>query len=203
MSNQIGELFKILGKNEVFANYVKEIENGKTNQEIIDIALNDEALMCTLTLVVSDVEVIKNKMDVIIGQKRKNHEKKIANETKEKSNVVIKDNKSNTCESSSQNSKENTEMNRSFSVDSSLFSGTYVKENTEMNRSYSTDSSLFSGTYMKENTNVKTDDEEEIFEFKSAPINPDNVVVFFDKFYYLEKVDHMLRLVTKDFEFYY
>ena len=88
MSNQIGELFKILGKNEIFANYAKEIENGKTNQEIIDIAVNDEALMCSLTMVVSDVEVIKNKMDVIIGQKRKNYEKKIVSEIKEKSNVV-------------------------------------------------------------------------------------------------------------------
>jgi DNA-directed RNA polymerase subunit N (RpoN/RPB10) len=96
MSNQIGELFKILGKNEIFANYAKEVENGKTNQEIIDIAVNDEALMCTLTMVISDVELIKNKMEVIIGQKRKNYEKKIASETKEKSIVVDTKSVSNT-----------------------------------------------------------------------------------------------------------
>jgi len=81
MNNNIGELFKTLGKNEIFSNYVMEIDNGKNNKEIIDIALNDEALMCTLTMIVSDIEIIKNKMDIIIGQKRKSYEKK-NNETK-------------------------------------------------------------------------------------------------------------------------
>jgi len=158
MSNQIGELFKILGKNEVFANYVKEIENGKTNQEIIDIALNDEALMCTLTLVISDVEVIKNKMDVIIGQKRKNHEKKIANEGK--SNVV------DSLQSSKKNGKESL-------------------------------------TKTEDNDESESDGEtEEVIEFISKPINPDNVVVS-NNIFYMEKVNHLFRLVTREFEFYY
>ena len=143
MSNQIGELFKILGKNEVFANYVKEIENGKTNQEIIDIALNDEALMCTLTLVVSDVEVIKNKMDVIIGQKRKNYEKKIVSELKEKSIVVD-------TKSLIQDEKEEDK----FSI------------------------------------------------FNNKPINFDNVV-WLNDYIYLERVNHLIRLVTTEFEMYY
>jgi len=50
------------------------------------------------------------------------------------------------------NKNDNTEKNRSVSVDSSLFSGAYAKENTEKNRSVSVDSSLFSGAYAKENT---------------------------------------------------
>jgi hypothetical protein len=76
MSNNIGELFKILGKNEIFANYVKEIENNKSIDEIIELALNDDVLMEQLTVVVSDVSVIKNKMEVIIGQKKKSYDKK-------------------------------------------------------------------------------------------------------------------------------
>jgi hypothetical protein len=75
MSNKIGDLFKLLSKNEIFTNYIKDIENGKTNQEIVNSALNNEQLMQDLTSIVDDVEVIKNKMDIIIGQKRKNYEK--------------------------------------------------------------------------------------------------------------------------------
>lgn len=147
MSNQIGELFKILGKNEIFANYVKEIENGKTNQEIVDFALNDESLMCSLTMVVSDVEIIKNKMDVIIGQKRKNHEKKIANETKEAEKSIVVDTKS-----------------------------------------------------LSEEDLVET--EEEVIEFKYKPINPDNVI-WLNNYIYMERVDHLMRLVTTEFEIFY
>jgi len=146
MSNQIGELFKILGKNEIFANYVKEIENGKTNQEIVDFALNDEALMCSLTMVVSDVEIIKNKMDVIIGQKRKNHEKKIANETKEAEKSIVVDTKS-----------------------------------------------------LSEEDLVE---KEEVIEFKHKPINPDNVI-WLNNYIYMERVDHLMRLVTTEFEMFY
>jgi len=150
MSNQIGELFKILGKNEIFANYAKEIENGKTNKEIIDISLNDETLMSILLVVVSDIEIIKNKMDVIIGQKRKSYEKKI-------SNLV----------NSSQSSMENDQY--------------VTKEKDE-----------------DENNLTKTHYDE----FKYNPINPDNVVVS-NNLFYMEKVDNWLRLVTREFEFYY
>lgn len=151
MSNQIGELFKILGKNEIFANYVKEIENGKTNQEIVDFALNDESLMCSLTMVVSDVEIIKNKMDVIIGQKRKNHEKKITNETKESEKSIIVDTKS-----------------------------------------------------LSEEDLVETEEveKEEVIEFKHKPINPDNVI-WLNDYIYMERVDHLMRLVTTEFEIFY
>ena len=155
MSNQIGELFKILGKNEIFANYAKEVENGKTNQEIIDIAVNDQALMCSLTMVVSDVEVIKNKMDVIIGQKRKNYEKKIANEVKEKCIIV----------------------------DSQSVSKTDDKNNL---------------------TEIETNEieKEEVIEFKHNPINPDNVI-WINKYIYMERVEHLMRLVTTEYEMFY
>ena len=152
MSNQIGELFKILGKNEIFANYVKEIENGKTNQEIVDFALNDEALMCSLTMVVSDMEIIKNKMDVIIGQKRKNYEKKIANETKE---------------------AETKEAEKSIVEDTKCLS---------------------------EEDLVET--KEEVIEFRHKPINPDNVI-WLNNYIYMERVDHLMRLVTTEFEIFY
>ena len=76
MSNNIGELFKVLGKNETFANYVKEIENGKSTNEIIDFAVNDNDLMEQLMTLVSDVAIIKSKMEVIIGQKKRSFEKK-------------------------------------------------------------------------------------------------------------------------------
>lgn len=79
MSNNIGELFKFLGNNETFTNYIKEIENGKSINEIVDLATNDEELMEKLTALVSDVSLIKNKMEVLIGQKKKSFDKK--NET--------------------------------------------------------------------------------------------------------------------------
>lgn len=71
----IGELFKTLGKNEVLENYCKEMENGASNNEILEEALNNEELMTLLRNIINDDSVIKNKMDVIIGQKRKAFEK--------------------------------------------------------------------------------------------------------------------------------
>jgi hypothetical protein len=161
MSNQIGELFKILGKNEIFANYVKEIENGKTNQEIVDFALNDEALMCSLTMVVSDVEIIKNKMDVIIGQKRKNHEKKIVNETKEAEKSIVVDTKSLSKTDSDEDLVE-----------------------------------------IEEDEKDEKDEKEEVIEFKHKPINLDNVI-WLNNYIYMERVDHLMRLVTTEFEMFY
>lgn len=79
----IGELFKILGKNEKFSNYCKEIENGKSINEIIEMAMNDIELMTILNNIIEDNEVIKNKMEVIIGQKKKVYEKNKIIENKE------------------------------------------------------------------------------------------------------------------------
>ena len=45
-------------------------------------------------------------------------------------------------------------LSEDLSVVSRIFSKAYAKENTEMNRSFSGDSSLFSGVSTKENTLV-------------------------------------------------
>jgi hypothetical protein len=71
----IGELFKTLGKNEIFNELCKKIEYGSSNNDIIEDAINNEELMNILKQIIEDVNVIKNKMDVLIGQKRKTFEK--------------------------------------------------------------------------------------------------------------------------------
>lgn len=69
----IGELFKFLGANEVFASLCKEIE--KTNQQIIEDMFLNETVMDDLRKFVSDDSIIKSKMDILIGQKRKSQNK--------------------------------------------------------------------------------------------------------------------------------
>jgi hypothetical protein len=69
----IGELFKFLGANEVFASLCKEIE--KTNQQIIEDMFLNETVINDLRKIVSDDSIIKNKMDILIGQKRKSQNK--------------------------------------------------------------------------------------------------------------------------------
>lgn len=83
----IGELFKTLGKNEIFNGLCKKIENGLTNNEIIDEAINNEELISILKNIIDDIDVIKNKMDVIIGQKRKGFEKQF--EKKKNENLKL------------------------------------------------------------------------------------------------------------------
>jgi ABC-type Zn2+ transport system substrate-binding protein/surface adhesin len=91
----IGELFKNLGKNEIFANYCNEITNEKTNNEIINLALNDENLMSILKNIINNEEIIKNKMDIIIGQKRKTLEKLNNKKIIEVKNIIVEKNKDN------------------------------------------------------------------------------------------------------------
>jgi inosine/xanthosine triphosphate pyrophosphatase family protein len=138
MSNKIGDLFKLLSKNEIFTNYLKDIEHNKTNEDIINSALNNEQLMQELTNIVDDVGIIKNKMDIIIGQKRKNYEKE-REKLKEK-NEILED--------------------------------------------------------------VQNIEESETIEFKYLPINPEKVV-WLNNYTYLERIDHMMRLVTTEYEMYY
>ena len=69
----IGELFKFLGANETFASLCKEIE--KTNQQIIEDMFLNESVMNDLRKIVSDDSIIKSKMDILIGQKRKSQNK--------------------------------------------------------------------------------------------------------------------------------
>ena len=80
----IGELFKVLGNNEIFFNYCKEIDNNISINEIIDRAIKDTELMLILNNIIEDNDIIKKKMEIIIGQKKKMFEKK--NEKKPEKN---------------------------------------------------------------------------------------------------------------------
>jgi hypothetical protein len=77
----IGELFKTLGKDQTFNEYCNELDNGKTNSEIIELAFEDEELMINLRKIIDDNNIIKNKMEIIVGQKRKAYESKKQNES--------------------------------------------------------------------------------------------------------------------------
>jgi hypothetical protein len=69
----IGELFKVLGNNEVFNSYCQDTT--KTNIEIVNESFDNAELMLILRNIVQDDSIIKSKMDIIIGQKRKNANK--------------------------------------------------------------------------------------------------------------------------------
>ena len=111
--NNIGNLFKVLGNNEKFNNYLENGKNtGKSNNEIIDDAINDSELMEILYESVSDIKIIMQKMDVMIGQKSKNLSKKVDK------NVEIQINKPQKCtnlkkmnELTSENIMEDTSEN--------------------------------------------------------------------------------------------
>jgi hypothetical protein len=70
----VGELFKFLGSNDVFQSLCKESE--KSNQQIIADVFQNEELITKLRTFVQDDNIIKSKMDILIGQKRKNQNKK-------------------------------------------------------------------------------------------------------------------------------
>ena len=70
----VGELFKFLGSNDIFLNLCKDSE--KTNQEVIEYVFQNEDLINKLKNIVQDENIIKSKMDILIGQKRKNQNKK-------------------------------------------------------------------------------------------------------------------------------
>lgn len=69
----IGELFKFLGANEAFASLCKD--NEKTNQQIIEDMFLNETVMTELRKMVLDDNIIRSKMDILIGQKRKSQNK--------------------------------------------------------------------------------------------------------------------------------
>jgi len=69
----VGELFKILGNNTIFLNcIINGHKNGKTNHDIIEDAIDCEDLMNDLAILVPDIQIIRDKMNIIIAQKRKN-----------------------------------------------------------------------------------------------------------------------------------
>ena len=70
----IGELFKFLGANESFLSLCQDIQ--KTNQQIIENAFQNEELITSLRNIVQDDNIIKAKMEIIIGQKKKGQPKK-------------------------------------------------------------------------------------------------------------------------------
>jgi hypothetical protein len=70
----VGELFKFLGSNNVFLDLCKDSE--KTNPQIIDDVFQNEELITKLRNIVQDDSIIKSKMDILIGQKRKSQNKK-------------------------------------------------------------------------------------------------------------------------------
>ena len=70
----VGELFKFLGSNDVFLDLCKDTE--KTNQQLIEVVFQNEELIAQLRNIIQDDSIIKSKMDILIGQKRKNQNKK-------------------------------------------------------------------------------------------------------------------------------
>jgi hypothetical protein len=51
-------------------------DSEKTNQEVIEYVFQNEDLINKLKNIVQDENIIKSKMDILIGQKRKNQNKK-------------------------------------------------------------------------------------------------------------------------------
>ena len=70
----VGELFKFLGSNNVFLDLCKDTE--KTNQQLIEVVFQNEELIAQLRNIIQDDSLIKSKMDILIGQKRKSQNKK-------------------------------------------------------------------------------------------------------------------------------
>jgi len=69
----VGELFKFLGANETFDSFCKDSE--KTNEQIIESCFQDDELAKAMRNLVQDDAIIKNKMSILIGQKRKQKSK--------------------------------------------------------------------------------------------------------------------------------
>jgi len=69
----IGDLFKFLGSNDVFNTLCQDTE--KTNEQVIESVFQNEELLTILKNFVQDDAVIKSKLVVLIGQKRKNQNK--------------------------------------------------------------------------------------------------------------------------------
>ena len=70
----VGELFKFLGSNDIFLELCKDSE--KTSQQVIEVVFHNDELIAQVRNIVQDDNIIKSKMDILIGQKRKNQNKK-------------------------------------------------------------------------------------------------------------------------------
>jgi hypothetical protein len=127
----IGEFFKFLGSNSDFHTLCQDAD--KSVDQIIEDVFQNDGLISSLRTIVQDDSIIRSKMSVVIGQKRKQTHPK--------------------------NKKEDEE----------------------------------------EEVTKKNDD---IVVFAYNPLNVSNVM-YLDKNFYTEKVDHRIRLVTRDYEMYY
>ena len=127
----IGEFFKFLGSNSDFHTLCQDAD--KSVDQIIEDVFQNDGLISSLRTIVQDDSIIRSKMSVAIGQKRKQTQPK--------------------------NKKEDEE----------------------------------------EEVTKKNDD---IVVFAYNPLNVSNVM-YLDKNFYTEKVDHRIRLVTRDYEMYY
>ena len=70
----VGELFKFLGSNDIFLDLCKDTE--KTSEQIIADVFENEELIAKVRTIIQDDSLIKSKMDILIGQKRKSQNKK-------------------------------------------------------------------------------------------------------------------------------
>jgi hypothetical protein len=85
----VGELFKFLGSNNVFLDLCKNSE--KTNSQIIEDVFQNEELITKLRNIVQDDSIIKSKMDILIGQKRKSQNKKPEQKQEQPENKEVKE----------------------------------------------------------------------------------------------------------------
>jgi hypothetical protein len=101
----IGELFKFLGSNKDFHKLCLDTE--KSTEQIMEDVFQNEELITSLRNIVEDDNIIKNKMNVIIGQKRKQTQTKKNNNTNDTS-------KSEKKEQEQQEEEEETEQEDDF-----------------------------------------------------------------------------------------
>jgi hypothetical protein len=200
----IGELFKTLGKDETFSKYCSQIENGKSNSEIINLAFEDDNLVSILKKIIDDTEIIKTKMEVIIGQKRKVYESKkdkLLKNLEQNSGNVIKENTMNLSKQSgdTMNLSKQSGDTMNLSKQSGDTMNLSKQSGDTMNLSkQSGDKELFSEEHIEENNDIIEDNY--LFNFK--PINNDKVV-WLNKYSFVEQIDHRMRLVNYDIEMYY
>jgi hypothetical protein len=77
--------------------------------------------------------------------------------------------------------------------------------NTNANMSANTNANMSANTNKKVEVEVEADvtkNDEDNIKFAYKPLNVSNVT-YLDKHFYIERTDHRIRLVTKDYEMYY
>lgn len=77
----IGKLFKVISNDLYFLDLCQNTE--LTNEEILQTAFHDESFITNLRSIINDDNIIKSKMEIIIGQKRKTSKKPIIQEKEE------------------------------------------------------------------------------------------------------------------------